>query len=253
MHLSEEDLILHYYREADADPRAETHLASCARCRSELDRLTEVLAMVEAEPIPHPPPGFERVVWARLQQQLPAPQVRGWRRYLQSAPRWAFAGAAAAIIVLAFLAGRFSQPASLVPTTGPTTAQRVETGEGVLLAAVDDHLDRSNMVLLELLNTGEREPADIEREQSRARDLVAANRLYRQTAVDAGEDAIGDVLDDLERVLQEIANAPSDVSTRELDALRAQIESRGLLFRVRVVQSEVRERERQVGSSSTTN
>ena len=47
----------------------------------------------------------------------------------------------------------------------------------------------------------------------------------------------------LERVLIEIANAPPDVSARELDALRAEIEQRGILFRLRVVSSEMRTRE----------
>ena len=77
---------------------------------------------------------------------------------------------------------------------------------------------------------------DIGSEQSRARDLVAANRLYRQTAVQAGDEGeIGDLLDELERVLLEIANAPPDAARGDLDALRAHIEQRGLLFRVRVV------------------
>ena len=86
--------------------------------------------------------------------------------------------------------------------------------------------------------------ANIGSEQSRARELVAANRLYRQTAVQAGDDVIGQTLEDLERVLLEIANAPENVTAEDVAALRDQIGARGLLFRVRVVQSEIRERER---------
>jgi hypothetical protein len=101
------------------------------------------------------------------------------------------------------------------------------------------------MVLIELLNANTSNPANLEDEQLRARDLVAANRLYRQTAVRAGDEGVREVLDALERVLLEIANAPPDVSARELDALRADIEQRGILFRVRVVASEMRAREQQ--------
>jgi hypothetical protein len=43
----------------------------------------------------------------------------------------------------------------------------------------------------------------------------------------------------------EIVNGPAEVTADELNALRARIESRGILFRVRVLSSEIRERERQ--------
>jgi hypothetical protein len=71
--------------------------------------------------------------------------------------------------------------------------------------------------------------------------------------VQSGDSATNEVLEDLERILLEIANAPADGTSIDLQLLRDRIESRGLLFRVRVVQSEMRERERQsviAGSTS---
>jgi len=50
-------------------------------------------------------------------------------------------------------------------------------------------------------------------------------------------------MDDLERVLLEISHSPSEVSNDQLDALRQEIESRGLLFKVRVLGSQVRQEE----------
>ena len=101
------------------------------------------------------------------------------------------------------------------------------------------------MVLVELENanpTGG--PLDISSEQHRAEDLVAANRLYRQTALRAGETGVASVLDELERVLVEIANSPAKVSSPQLAVLRKRIESRGILFKIRVIGSEVRERQK---------
>jgi len=85
---------------------------------------------------------------------------------------------------------------------------------------------------------------DIRAEQSRAEELVTANRLYRQTATTLGDAAMASVLDDLERVLLEIARSPSEISSQELVALQRRIESKGILFKVRVVGSQVREREK---------
>jgi hypothetical protein len=258
MHITEQDLILHYYDERGADPRVETHLAECLECRRAFAELRDVLAMVDSQPMPEPRPGFERDVWARLEPQLSARRAGWFERWFSAPPRWALAGAIAAIVLAAFVAGRFStgstpdQPEA-APAVASTVPSTIETKpEAVLLVAVGDHLDRTQVMLVELMNADTSDRVAVEADQSRARDLVAANRIYRQTAEQAGEQAIGDVLEEIERVLVEIANSPPEVSARELATLRARIEAKGLLFRVRVVQSEMRERERKSSNSGST-
>jgi hypothetical protein len=241
MHVSEEDLILHYYGETDG-VEVEQHLVSCAMCRAELARLQQVLALVDEQDVPEPSPGFERTVWARLEPQLSPRRQRWFPRIFQAPPRWAVAGGIAALVLAAFVAGRFSGGG---PASAPTTADPGNVADRVLLVAVIDHLDRSQMVLVELMNADLGDATSISNEQSRARELVSANRLYRQSAGQAGDETINGVLEELERMLLEIANAPAEASAEELDALRARIEARGLLFRVRVVHSEMQERERQ--------
>jgi hypothetical protein len=251
MHVTEEELILHYYGEKDARAGVDQHLASCAACRESFARLRDTLALVDADPVPDPGPAFERRVWARLEPQLEA-RRSSWLSWLQPAPaRLAWVAGAAVVIVAAFVAGRVSGPAAgpVPAATEATTAAAADRDDRreVLVLAVVDHLDRSQMVLVELLNADlDGAVVNISNEQSRARDLVAANRLYRQSAVHAGDQTTGDVLDELERVLLEIANAPEDASRAELETLRERITSRGLLFRVRVVNSEMRQRERRL-------
>jgi hypothetical protein len=249
VHVSEETLILHYYGEADADAQVQRHLASCRECREQFDRLRYVLALVDRQELPEPRPGFERDVWARLEPEL----VRspGWWSRLTSTPaQWIYGGALAALVLAAFVAGRLSVGVPVGPAVSPQTGN---LSERVLVVAVLDHLDQSQMVLIELLNADLAGTLpDIGGEQSRARNLVAAGRLYRQTAVHAGDEGISDVLDELERMLLEIANAPQNATKQDLEALRARIDARGLLFRVRVVHSEMRERERQATAAGST-
>ena len=244
MHVSEEDLILHYYGEV-ADPRAiDQHLAACAPCRGEFERLKSVLTLVDADglgPIEPPGPAFERTMWARIEPQL-TPRRSWFHRVLSATPRWAFAGGIAALVAAAFVAGRVSREVA-PPANAPVVAT-TDVAERVLVLAVVDHLDRSQMVLLEVLNADFGESFDLDQEQSLARELVTANRLYRQTAVRTGDEQTSELLDELERVLIEIANTPQSASKDDLETLRASIASRGLLFKVRVVHSEMRERER---------
>jgi hypothetical protein len=118
--------------------------------------------------------------------------------------------------------------------------------ERILLVDLGEHFDRSQRMLVELASADDTAGSvDMSLEQSRAEQLVAANRLYRQTAASTGDAAIASVLDDLERVLVDIAASPSTMTQEELDSLRRRIESKELLFKVRVMASEVRARQRE--------
>jgi RNA polymerase sigma factor (sigma-70 family) len=109
-------------------------------------------------------------------------------------------------------------------------AEAQPTPERVLQAAVGDHLDRTQMMLVELANA-DTDGADIlAGEQERAVDLVAANRVIRQSAMQSGDVQIVDILEDLERVLQEIANAPTNVTSNDLTDLQSRITRQDLLF-----------------------
>ena len=74
MHLTEDELVLHYYGELTAsdEARAATHLTSCATCHDNLRQLQRVLAVVDESALAGPelPEHFERTVWARLEPNL---------------------------------------------------------------------------------------------------------------------------------------------------------------------------------------
>jgi predicted anti-sigma-YlaC factor YlaD len=251
LHLSHDDLVLHYYGDAGTDARRfDAHLADCAACRDALARLGRALALVDRSASGEPDAGFEARVWARLEPSLELPQP-WWRRvFTMPATGWAAAGLAAAAIVAAFAGGWLvrdvadTQPAPTAVATTPTPAPGPVPTDGavqtrVLVVAVGDHLERAEMALAELVNASG--PLDMERD--RAADLVATNRLFRQTAEQAGDETLDEVLEEIERVLVEVANAPPDVSASELEALRARVETRGILFRVRVLGNELRTRQ----------
>lgn len=240
-HLSDEDLVLHHYGE-DADAQAaDAHLGNCDRCQREYQILRRTLAAVDASDVPPRGEGYEREVWARLEPRLSASRpARWWGAF--TARRLAIAGSLAVLLVAAFVAGRF-WPHSVVQPPPPQEAGHQQVRERILLVAVGEHLDRSQMVLVELVNADPKGRVDISDEQRRARELVDDNRLYRQTALTAGDPAVATVLDDLERVLLEIAHSPSILSASEFKEIRDRIEAQGLVFKIRVLGTRVREGE----------
>ena len=246
-HLNEEQLILfHYgaevYREPAERRAVAAHLAACSGCRSSYESLQRVLAAVETMPVPERAESYGSEVWSRLRPRLEsAPgkaKLSGWSWWF-APQRWALAGGFAALLIVAFLVGRITKE----PAVTAGIPQQVR--ERILMVAVGDHLERSQMVLVELANMPLSGKVDISSEQRMASELVGANRLYRQTALNAGEAGMASVLDQLERVLVEVANSPSEVSSKQLESLRKRIESQGILFKVRVIGSDARQRGKQ--------
>jgi hypothetical protein len=245
-HLTEDELVLHYYGEMDAaaEARATTHLSDCADCHGSYARLQRVMALVDSVPAADASEGFERVAWARLEAALPdrRPGLFSWLVY--SPARLAFAAMVVALVGGAFYAGRQmpGRPAATANGAAPASASN-GVRERILLVDLGDHLDRSQMMLVENVSADGGGPVDISSERSRAEELLAANRLYRETAVKTGDTATAALLDELERVLVDVAASPSTLTQSDLDEVRRRIESKGLLFKVRVVSSDVRERQ----------
>ena len=71
-HLSEDELILHYYGETARaeESRVESHLTSCAECQFANQQLRRVMTLVDTAAPVEAPLGFERTAWARLEPAL---------------------------------------------------------------------------------------------------------------------------------------------------------------------------------------
>jgi hypothetical protein len=240
-HLSEEQLVLFYYGESQEVSGIEQHLGWCEECRASFRALQLVLNTVDSAPVPERDALYGESVWRRVEGNLGR---LGRRRSKRVFAWWIWSPAVAALILAAFLAGRLSQHPVEKPVTTASNQSAQQVQERILLVAVGDHLERSQMVLAELSNAPDQKgKLDISDERKMAEDLLDDNRLYRQTARTTGDTAMASVLDDLERVLIEISHSPSEVSADQLAELRQQIESRGLLFHVRVLGSRVRDEE----------
>jgi hypothetical protein len=245
-HLTEEQLIAHYYHDDDA-AAAEEHLAGCAECRAQLDTLRNVLALIDQLPIPERGAAYGQEVWTRLRWKLGSERRRS--------RVWATISAIAAAIALAFVGGilwhartqQLQQPQTVVAHNNPPAAAAAQPASNasaasrdrLLLVVVNDHLDSSERMLLELSNADAKHPLDVTSESQRAGELVASNRIYRQTATRRGETRIASLLSDLEPVLLELSHAGSTLSPDEIAALQKRIDSKGLLFKVRVVSAQV--------------
>jgi hypothetical protein len=267
-HFSEDDLTLYYYGEGRRPDAIERHLESCASCASLYRDIAGTLAMIATHDVPERGDPYGLEVWQRIRHKLPERDTRfsGFSRFWEFSRFSGFglAAAAALLMIAAFVGGRAWQrsetqkvanatnhpnpenPANLENLKNPQNHQNPENAQNpanrILLTSVADHLDRSARVLSEIMNASDRGD-NISTEQRWAVDLLDASRLYRQDAVDAGEQSVANVLDELERSLLEIVHSPSRISAADLEQIRRRIDAAALLFKVRVMRDELRQRE----------
>jgi hypothetical protein len=238
-HKTEEELFA--YREGEMKGRETfaAHLQECGECRAELERIEEVFQALNAMPVPDPGEDYGAKVWRQIANRLPEKRRGWWAGWF--APRRLMAlGVAAALLVLAFYAGRKTSP----KVGGDEIADAGKIRERVLVVAVGQHLGKSEMILMELSNAQPAETGkkliNISTAQRRAEDLVEENRLYRQTALNDGDNAIASTLDELQRVLLDVANSPAEVTPAQFESIQKRIAAQGILLKVRVVRQELR-------------
>lgn len=254
-HLSHDEFVLTYYGEPGLGDDRRAHLDACDSCRGELTALAAVLDRVTPVEVPEPEDGYEARVWDRLQWRL-----RGEKKK-QRRPLVAWIAVAATIAVAFFAGMLWKSNHRDIETPTPQVAQKSTPAETskpsaepnrILLVVVGEHIDQSERVLVELTNLTPTGNTDISGTRDRAQELLASNRLYRTTATTRGEEDVATLLDELEPVLLQLAHAPSEVSAEELRSMQKRVESKGLVFKMRVVRADVNRESRTTVSPSTS-
>lgn len=232
-HLSGDELTDLYY--GQGSPEAQDHLNVCEECSLNLARTEDVLRSISQYPVPEPEPGYEARVWAELLPHLEPKKRWGMGKFFKP---WVLAPALAALLIIVLAI-------SVLQHRQQATGISAQAQARMLLVSLDDHLDRSQILLAELVNAKDGRPVLAE-ERENARDLVDENRLLRQASNRNGDASNGALLDDLERVLLSVANAPADASPEDLAALQRRIDDEGLLFKVRITGSDLRREEQKL-------
>jgi hypothetical protein len=240
-HVTEEQLVLYFYGESDETTAIADHLAACPACRADLAGIQRTLNAVDGMEIPERGPAYGEQVWQAVSPRI-RPRLRLWPVWMEPRRLAAFA-AIAAMVIVAYLAGRGTVPA---PARQELAGQVEAARNRILLVNMSDHLERSKRILVELANG---EPSDLSQDRATAEDLLAATRLYRLSSQSGGQrggqlgdqPGLTDLLDELEQILTEASNAgPS-----ELGQIQRRMAQQDLLFKIRVVDAQMRQKQRQ--------
>jgi hypothetical protein len=247
-HLSEEELIAHAYAE-DGSNAVQQHLQACSECAKAYSSLGADLADMKFAQAPARDAAYGHRVWESIAGSLSAYESRkSWFRG-GLWPALSYAAAGIALVVCAFLGGRLWEHRH-VPTVAQNHAPHeqsvVEPTQRVVVVVLSDHLDRSERLLVELKHADADSGKLASPLRDEARSLLPANRICRQNAKHADDQALATALDRLDHLLIELANQPEGLNNQTISRLQEEMNADGLLFEVRVLRS------RQAASSSHT-
>lgn len=236
----DEELILFFYGEHDAPEELARELDADAELSRRYEALRRELSALDKLEGGEPRPGLEGRMWARVAPTLTRPS----RRYAFPGGWLGWSALTTAVLVIAFagfLGGRTIGPAPTESAVAATlTALPPAARERVLQAALADHLDSSQRLLLEVENGAPSLPSLVDK-RARAEDLLSANRLYRRAAERAGspeQRRVAALLAQLESFLTQLADAPESFDLRKS---KARIENGDLLFKVRITRNNLKE------------
>jgi hypothetical protein len=229
-HLGEDRLIELYYGEDTSV--AKTHIRVCRECSAKYAELKHSLDTIRPAGVPQRGADYGERVWETLRPRLIPYQKKPARWHVWVQWKAAALGAGCAVLLAAaFLAGRYWERNS---TKHANVAGKPHATQRVVLVVLTDHLDRTERLLVELKHADLSDRAQYAQLQSEARELLASNRLYRASAIGAGDPVLTGALDRLEGVLAEIANDPN-LTPADLERVRKDMNTEGILFEIRVL------------------
>jgi hypothetical protein len=236
MHLSQEDLVGLAYGEGA--PAADHHLSGCAECARSVAEMKSDLAELKPLDAPIRDENYGERVWEAIEGTLPRYQAPRWK-WLGSRLVWGlgYAAVCAVLVAGAFYAGRVWEHGRKPPVTASTSTPQPR--QPIVVVVLSDHLDRSERLLVELKHVDAHNSEMFPPLRDEARTLLAANRVCRKDAEQAGDPALEGALDHLDHLLGQLANQPGGLNTAAIAHLQDEMNADGLLFEVRVLRSRV--------------
>ena len=244
-HITDEDLTLLYYGEHE-DPALAVMVAESEELSARYDALSAELKLADAYQPPQRGDDYGAEVWQRISSQLVAEdrkttgRLGEWFTSLVQ-PRFSLAGALSISLValLAFTLGRNGGQGTSnyhVSPLGASPALVIADIDSsrLLSHSVSTHLEQVNLVLTQFVNSSETSANETEY----ATDMLVANRLYRQAAIQQGNQKLATFLTDLEPLLIELAYQAQSGSPATRERMQQEVKD-GLLFRVRIMNKQL--------------
>jgi hypothetical protein len=225
--------------------RAEAHLETCGDCAREFSGVKALLSLVAQDPLRRAEPTISlAALRARVDARLASPRGEG-----RGAGGWAFglrptlAAAAAVILCVWNLPTRPGGPREAAPNLPPPSEESLDRLERTLVREETvRYLNAAQEVLVTVASPNRclRKAGHVEvsEESRRSRALLERRSLLVGNETSAAPSA-QPVLDDVERVLREVASLDPCASRSKLEEIHREVSQRHLLLRIDLMTREL--------------
>jgi hypothetical protein len=244
--MSDEQELLILYLAGELEPgereSLERRLSEDSWLRSELEALQGALSLVGDSTPGEPSEGYWRSFWPRLQPKLSRENPWGRLKGLL-APRHGLrlAGGLATLAAMLIAALLILYQVMVPQVPEPVikrTEVKIQRTEGYFEMFADSHLERSRLLLQEVVNMASNGAPNEEAlldNRKRGEELLSQNRSYRMAALRNHDEKLAALLDELETVLMDIANIDTTVADEALVNLQQRIRRKDLLAKIDIV------------------
>jgi hypothetical protein len=188
----------------------EDHLSSCETCSAEYQQLSWTLKVMDRRETPVEQPGYWQKYWARLSERLP------------------------------------EKTPTLLRGPGPGVPVQATVFDPSLIAEFNElassYLERTKMVLMGLNNFDPRmdDPAalNVSRHRDLSQELLLQGRMLRNHQVTAADPRMQILIDEIERVLLQVANSSGEDPMWTVRMAQEGIDKNSILLRITLVEIE---------------
>ena len=239
-----EDIVLLLYGELDDKDKSEVmeHINVCPECAREWESTKGVFALLDETKEESAPEADWEKCWGAIQTDM-AEKPKGERRKRREEerrffmrPGWIYAAASVVVIfVLGVLIGRF----------WPTSDMQIAAAHGIKATgsseytkqSLSEHFETLKPLLISYANYSAKENGreTMTLDKEIVRSLLIQNYLLKKLVIESDPSA-GELLEDLDLVLREIKNMPSDDKWAP-SQVREFIHERDILFKMDILKT----------------
>ncbi|MBI4534777.1 MAG: zf-HC2 domain-containing protein [Ignavibacteriae bacterium] len=240
--------MLYEYLKGELDPddygKVDEHLLHCTRCQKDIRELNAAISIFR--PVVRPSEERSEEFWntfaLEVEQNIQRTEQHGWKERItetlqQWSPtrRWVIVGMAGAAVtlVLAVIASR----TTFTPGVEETPPEVTELESAALnIDRMSQYFRKSKTLLVGLTNMKmfDDQPVDLNAERQASRELIHEARYLKRQPIDMRS---AQLINDLERVLIELANLEESSDIPDVQLIRSGIRHENLLFKIRMAES----------------
>jgi hypothetical protein len=211
------------------------HLRTCAECKKKYAAFRQVTDVMKKYRRENASSEFLHSLWSKIETEIATETIRKstffnkLKDLVNLEVWWIRYAVAVSLVITGIFIGRFLLT---TPKKNDVISQQ-ETGKNaVIQAKTQRYLERSKVLLLGILNHESNTQSDFSRQRELSGNLIREAAILKEELKDSKELLLGALIDDLEKILLQIAHLEKSYDLEAVEMIQSGIRREGILFKI---------------------